>query len=74
MSILDRIDRLARQRLAVRLRRSHGDRSEATQLIDKELTAELAELWLEHRTTLAATQLPPPAGYLAVSRERDSDA
>jgi hypothetical protein len=74
MSVLDRIDRLARQRLAVRLRRSHGDRSEATKLVDKELTAELNELWLEHRTTLAATQLPPPDGYLEVSRRRDRGA
>jgi hypothetical protein len=62
MTTLDRIDRVARQRLAVRLQRSHGDRSEATKVIDKELTAELNELWLEHRTTLAATQLPRPIG------------
>jgi hypothetical protein len=62
MNALDRIDRLARQRLSVRLRRSHGDRSEATKLIDKELTAELDALWLEHRTTLAAAHQPRPMG------------
>jgi hypothetical protein len=62
MTTLDRIDRVARQRLAVRLQRSHGDRSEATKVIDKELTAELNELWLEHRTTLAAARLPRPLG------------
>jgi hypothetical protein len=62
MTTLDRIDRVARQRLAVRLQRSNGDRSEATKVIDKELTAELNELWLEHRTTLAATRLPRRLG------------
>jgi hypothetical protein len=56
------------------LRRSHGDRSEATKLVDKELTAELNELWLEHRTTLAATQLPPPDGCLEVRGRRDGGA
>jgi hypothetical protein len=62
MTTLDRIDRVARQRHAVRLRRSHGDRSEETKLTDQRLTAELVELWLEHRTTLAAKQLPRPLG------------
>ena len=62
MNALDRIDRVARKRLAIRLRRSHGDRSEATKLIDKQLTAELEELWRDHRTGLAATRIPRPLG------------
>jgi len=62
MNALDRIDRVAQQRLAVRLRRSHGDRSEATKLADQQLTAELEQLWRDHRTGLAATHIPRPLG------------
>jgi hypothetical protein len=62
MTILDRIDRVARQRHAVRLRRGHGDRSEETKLTDQQLTAELVELWGEHRTALAAKHIPRPLG------------
>jgi hypothetical protein len=62
MTALERIDRVARQRLAVRLQRSRGDRSEETKLIDKQLTAELDELWREHRSALAATHIPRRLG------------
>jgi hypothetical protein len=62
MNTLDRIDRVSQKRLAVRLRRSHGDRSERAKQVDKKLTAELEELWREHRTRLAATHIPRPLG------------
>jgi hypothetical protein len=62
MTTLDRIDHVARQRHAIRLRRSHGDRSDETKLTDQRLTAELVELWREHRTTMAAKHIPRPLG------------
>jgi hypothetical protein len=62
MNCLDRIDQVSRTRLALRLRRSHGDRSEGAKLEDKELTTELDALWREHRTGLAAVHIPLSLG------------
>jgi hypothetical protein len=59
-SVIDRIDRASQERLALRLRRSRGDRSEATKLADQELTSQLEELWRERRTTTAAADTREP--------------
>jgi hypothetical protein len=62
MNSLDRIDRVSQKRLALRLRRSHGDCTDASMQVDKRLTAELDELWHDHRTGLAAKHIPRPLG------------